>query len=210
MIPCKYESIGCDVELKRKDMKSHEQNESVHFCHALQTIQQMKETITLRNGESFRFKVDGWESKKKNDEEITLPSFYNAPNGYLTSITVYPNGIDTHKGRYTSVIAEIYREKFNRTLEWPFRGRIIIELLNQLDDDDHYEVTLKKYYRVPSEPTNEEVFWCHKKFISHSSISDSPPYGVRYIKDDTLYFRVTVITAAGLNSKPWLECTAIN
>ena len=38
LISCMYESIGCDVKLKRKDMGAHEQDDKAHLHQALNTV----------------------------------------------------------------------------------------------------------------------------------------------------------------------------
>ena len=35
IIPCKYMKIGCDMELNRRDMIAHEENDKVHLHQAL-------------------------------------------------------------------------------------------------------------------------------------------------------------------------------
>ena len=40
---CKYESIGCDELMKRKDLKTHEQDDSHHLQKVLEAIALMKE-----------------------------------------------------------------------------------------------------------------------------------------------------------------------
>ena len=62
---------------------------------------------------------------------------------------------------------------------------------------DHYEMTIpiQNTFNMTSGTTRG-----YSKFISHSELESKP-----YLKDDTLYFRVSVEVA---DSKPWLECTA--
>ena len=38
VIPCKYTSIGCDVNLKRKDMRAHEQDDKSHLNKTVDTL----------------------------------------------------------------------------------------------------------------------------------------------------------------------------
>ena len=38
VISCKYEGIGCDVKIKRKDMGAHEQDDKAHLHQALTTV----------------------------------------------------------------------------------------------------------------------------------------------------------------------------
>ncbi len=45
MILCKYERIGCDMKLKRKDMAAHEQDDKIHLHMAMNTTVQLQERI---------------------------------------------------------------------------------------------------------------------------------------------------------------------
>ena len=42
-IPCKYQKIGCDIKMMRKDMQSHEYQDKLHLHMALDQITAMKE-----------------------------------------------------------------------------------------------------------------------------------------------------------------------
>ena len=45
IIPCKYKNIGCDVELKRKDMPAHEEDDNVHLHQALGTVHKLQDNL---------------------------------------------------------------------------------------------------------------------------------------------------------------------
>ncbi len=45
VISCKYMSIGCDVKLKRKDMRAHEQDDKAHLNKALNSMLELKEKM---------------------------------------------------------------------------------------------------------------------------------------------------------------------
>ena len=40
---CKYTSIGCDVKLKRKDVRAHEQDDKAHLNKALNGMIKLEE-----------------------------------------------------------------------------------------------------------------------------------------------------------------------
>ena len=44
----------------------------------------------------------------------------------------------------------------------------------------------------------------HLQYIPHSELSRNPASNTQYLKDDTLYFRISVEVS---DHKPWLECT---
>ena len=45
IIPCKYESIGCDVRKKRRDMPDHKQDDKLHLHMAIDTTLQLKKDL---------------------------------------------------------------------------------------------------------------------------------------------------------------------
>ena len=45
VISCKYERIGCDVKMKRKDMGAHEQDDKAHLHQALNTVVKLKDDL---------------------------------------------------------------------------------------------------------------------------------------------------------------------
>ena len=180
---CKYVKLGCGIRMKRKDIATHEEeDDKLHLHKALDAITSLEDAITslekkgdtLGSGESLTFKVTEYSRKKRSNETATSLSFYT-PNGHHMTITVYVNGRDRGKSSHISVST-------NANF-----GTVTITLLNQLIDEQHYTKTGRDF------PT----------FIPHTMLDYNPGRKTHYLKDDTLYFRVTVDIP---NHKPWLEC----
>ena len=53
-------------------------------------------------------------------------------------IKVDCNGFGDGEGTHVSVYAYLMRGENDNHLPWPFTGTITVELLNQLEDDNHY------------------------------------------------------------------------
>ena len=91
--------------------------------------------------------------------------------------------------------APILKGEYDDELKWPFIGTVTYTLLNQLEDRNHHTMTLsissKHNARIGSR-------WGFSIFIPHSALAHDP---VKYLKDDKLYFRLTVEVA---DHKPWL------
>ncbi len=92
------------------------------------------------------------------------------------------------------------------TLTWPFLGTVTIKLLNQLEDENHHEMTINlrdnKYTKRIVEGDGGVDGWGRSKYIPHTSLEHDPTKNCQYLKDDSLIFRVTV---SDPNYKPWLE-----
>ena len=143
--------------------------------------------------------------KKKQDLKIFVsPSFYTSPNGYHMAVRVDTNGTGSGKNTHVSVSFPILEGKYDTELYWPFVGDVEIILLNQLQDKNHYKqkvcftVSADKHARKTSHGSGVGGI---TKFIRHSALD--PEKNTQYLKDDTLYFRVSVEVA---QHKPWLQC----
>ena len=184
-----------------------EENKAVQdkLQSATETIASMKEDnkavqdrLHSMRKKSVIFKIMNYEEKKKNNE---VQSFYIGIDEYNMHIKVYPNGLVIYEGTHVSVFVHILKGDNDDNLDWPFIGTVEIELLNQLEDNNHHLMTL-----TFNQEDNKRVgsSWGYYRFIPHSKLSHDPYYNTQYLKDNTLYFRVSVEVSG---HKPWLECT---
>ncbi len=228
---CKYTSIECDVKLKRKDMKAHEQDDKAHLNKALdgmiklediayelkeradeleERADELEERVAqlqnnkvdkkvLCKGEPMIFKIAKFQKRKGNNKILSL-SFYTSPNGYNMRIAVSTNGVGGGEGTHVSVYAHVIKGKYDAELNWPFVGKITVELLNQLEDKNHYS----RYTELNIKAGGNGRGRGYSKYIPHSELSRDWDYNTQYLKDDTLYFRISVEVS---DHKPWLECS---
>ena len=206
IIPCKYENIGCDMKFMRKEITTHEEDDKVHLHLALGTVVKLQDKLdnlidTLTAGKPQIFKLTEYQKKKDNNEMIKSPSFYTSPEGYHMCLEVYANGLGNAKQTHVSVYVLILKGKHDNTLKWPVTGKCVFELLNHSEDKNHHTMTVN----ITSEhKASVGSDWGYCKFISHAKLSDNPSNDSQYLKDDTLYFRLTVIPS---DHKPWLDYT---
>ena len=180
-VPCKYRDIGCDLKMRRDVLSAHENDEDkLHLHMALDTIiKGMGETKKL-----ITFGMGGFQRKKEEDKTVSSPFFYTS-TGFNIYIRVFPNGLGNGQGTHVSLKAFA----FNST---GVVGSITCELLNQLEDNNHHVRTLD--FSGLSSVYADSI-------IPHSELDYDPVKNTQYLKDDTLYFRVT-----GHSPKPWLQC----
>ena len=205
VIACKFKNIGCTTEMKRGDMAAHEQDDSLHLRKALNAVVKLQDSNTelqekVMTGQSITFKITGFQEKKDNDEIIASPSFYTSPGGYHMAIKVYANGSTSAKGTHVSVHAPILEGKYDTELSWPFIGKVTFTLLNQLEDNNHKTRIMTLALADNARVGNN---WGFSEFILHSELAHDPVNNTQYLKDDTLYFRMSVEVS---DHKPWLEC----
>lgn len=213
---CKYRNAGCTVRKKRKDMEKHEDDDKLHLQVVLKSLAKQQEQLALLQGElrtlqtkmavspsinqgSMTFKVMEYKKKKENNEVYRSPSFYTTTNGYHLSVLLYPNGEGKGQGTHVSVYAELKEGRNDNKLNWPFRGSVVMELLNQLADQNHQSKVANF-----SEQDNAVIgaSWGYSNYIPHSDLLHNPLANTQYLKDDTLYLRISVEVP---DYKPWLE-----
>ena len=208
MHPCKYETLGCDVTLKKGDMGTHEMDEKRHLELALDTVSSLQAKLamyeekecTLKKGEPLIFKLTYFQERKESNNIFCSQSFYTNTGGYKMYIEVHPNGGD--EGTFISVCMIVQEGNYDDDLNWPFTGSIKIELLNQLADKNHYQKTIDF---SEEDDVRAESNWVYPEFILQSELQHTlMPTRTQYLKDNTLYFRVSVKVSS---HKPWLECT---
>ena len=160
----------------------------------------IKDNKTLKDGEPMVFKMTGYNARKATDSTFFSDSFYTSPGGYKMCILVYPNGGTTSDGTHVSVHVALLEGAYDASLSWPFMGTVTFMLLNQLADDNHHSHIFEF---TTADNANVGSNWGYGHFISHSAISHDPVKNTQYLKNDALYFRVTVV----VGDKPWLVCT---
>ena len=205
-VACKYANIGCRKISKREKMAVHEElDDKIHLFLAINTINELKKVLR----DSMTFKLTGFYGEKSEDQTFYSPSFYTSPQGYHMKMRVDPNGCGASKGTHISVYAKVLDGKYDDDITWPFQGKVTLDLLNQLENTNHYTRNI-----LSGGPGNEDKYNKHMRpggtglgtrtFIPHSQLGRNPAKNTQYLKDDTLYFRVSIHTP---HHKPWLQCT---
>ena len=161
----------------------------------------IKDNKTLKDGEPMVFKVTGYNTTKVTDTVFFSDSFYTSPGGYKMCIRVDANGNTSVSGTHVSVFARLLEGAYDASFSRPFMGTVTFMLLNQLADDNLHS---QMFEFTTKHNANVGRSWGKAQFISHSALSHDPVKNTQYLKNDTLYFRVTVTVGS---HKPWLVCT---
>ena len=133
------------------------------------------------------------------------PPFYSHQQGYRLCLGVYSNGNGNSKGTHVSIFTHIMRGQFDDSLQWPFRGSITIQLLNQTEDKNHVEainhysdVVDPKFCKRVTSSTSSRVprsgGWGFYEFIPHSSLGYNAAQNTQYLRNDDLHIRILKIT----------------
>ena len=133
-----------------------------------------------------------------NDHWVSQP-FFTHSQGYMMCLRVTANGQGSGKGTHITVGVYLMKGEFDDQLEWPFRGDITIQLLNQEGTGGHFTRTIyeAKTSRDESFAGQEMIIktWGVSRFKSHSELYS------KYLKNDNLMFRIfTVVKHRGVST----------
>ena len=160
------------------------------------------------------FTLTEFTKRKHLNNVYYSPPFYSHPHGYKLCIKVYVNGCGEGKNTHISIGACPMRGDYDNSLQWPFEGDILIELLNWREDNHHYrgdKIIINRhndpYGRITRHVTDGEYghkAWGKIILISHSSLLYNPDTNTEYLQDDCLRLRVVDVAVC---STPLLSKT---
>ena len=189
-----------DQELEAKLKEAQRQ-----AINRLQT-QQQRELQELRTDVEMKrdivpvtIKVAGFDDLKKKDTDWYSHPFYTGMGGYKMCLEVGANGNGDGAGTHISVFTYLMRGEFDSHLEWPFRGTVTIQLVNQLEDKEHHTETPTYSDTTPdgnaARVTGRERSdgWGRPEFLPHSELGLSVANNRQYLKDDCLIFRIVSV-----------------
>jgi TNF receptor-associated factor 4 len=157
------------------------------------------------------FKFTKYAEHKSNNDHVYSPPFYSGPGGYKLCIEVHANGSGSGKGTHLSVYAYLMRGDNDDHLPWPFTGTVKVKLLNQRKDGCHHSKSIRFGKSDSGSASSKRIKDGDRaitgpgqpKYILQSSLGYQSLYGQQYLKNDCLYFRMTV-TRCRSTPKPWL------
>ena len=138
--------------------------------------------------------------KVRNKEEWYSSPFFAFDGGYLMGLRVYAAGNGDGKGTHVSVFLHLLKgphdDKLEQSGHWPLRGTFTIELLNQLNDSDHYSRMVQFHHYLCRNCTKRVLEGVkasnglgNPQFISHDSLFHHSNNS--YHKSDFLIFRIS-------------------
>ena len=136
---------------------------------------------------------------EKEGNVIYLPSFYTHPRGYRMCVQFYPNGFQVAKSTHVSLFVCIMQGEYDNHVKWPFRGEIIIQIVNQAGDHSHIEKVIPYSDETPDDTagrvTDKERAkgWCFLKIITLENIDYNCVKDTQYFKDGTVVVRVVKV-----------------
>ena len=150
--------------------------------------------FTISKFEQFRQSGKWWYSRP----------FYSHYCGYKLGMFVFCNGVLDGKGTHLSVFLYLVRGEYDDELEWPFRGSITVQVLNQRSDRGHHQKVIKFTDDTPATVSSRVVNGEMAKegngptqFIPHADLSYNAEKDTEYVRDDCLKVRISSIIIRG-------------
>ena len=118
-----------------------------HDYESLWPLLFISDEISHQVAPAVILKMSDFGKRKQNKEQWYSKPFFAFLQGYQMCLSVYADGIDDGEGTHVSVYLYLMKGPHDDELErwgyWPLSGTFTIEVLNQLNDNDHYshEVT---------------------------------------------------------------------
>ena len=231
-ISCKYVMFGCDTAVKRREKETHFSDDTFHLKKSMefqlvmaQSLSKCMMTKSLDSADvtslplSFRpwlrntptcyprppwvVKLEGFENKR-NEEKWYSDPVYSHFGGYKMCLRIHPNGYGYGKNTHISVFVHLMKGDNDDNLKFPFKGCIVVSLLNQLEDKNHrtrepWSPEDRVYNSANGRVTTEErsgFGWGRTQFIPHNDLNYNSDKNCQYIKNDCLFFRVDKIECA--------------
>jgi len=134
--------------------------------------------------------------------------FFAFDKGYKMCLVVYGGGYGDGRNSHLSVSLYLMKGPYDDQLEqsghWPLNGVFKIELLNQMNDYLHYTTHVKFNSTACSKCTNRVLQndiassgWGNPLFITHDVFLRDNIIYTNFIRNDSIYFRVSSYSADG-------------
>lgn len=117
--------------------------------------------------------------------------FHTSRKGYKMCVRLYPNGDGMGKNTHLSIFFVVSRGEFDALLQWPFRNKVTLRVLDQSPTAAHVSDSFRpdptsSSFKKPT--TDMNIASGCPLFMAHTSL-------VNYIKDNTIFVEVIVDTA---------------
>ena len=217
LVACKYSQMGCDLVIKRKDLKKHLQDEKdSHLKKALVTVSGLTMALSRScSREPFELpfchwlcskpscyplslliiRMDKFDIMKKQNKIWYSAPFYSHFGGYKMCLHVNANRSVDGKDRHVSVFTCLMKGENDDNLIWPFRGTITVILLNQQQSNNHHLRNIHFVEEFAGDCANRVMKgrgagWGTHTLISYNDLKYNEEKDSCYLKGDALYFRI--------------------
>ena len=155
------------------------------------------------------FTINKFEQLRQNNKWWYSRPFYSHVGGYKLGMFVFCNGVMDGKGTHLSVFVYLVRGEYDEELDWPFRGSVVVHLLNQRGDRGHYQKVIRFTDDTPAAVCNQvkEAEMAKEgngptQFISHADLTYNAERDIEFLRDDCIKVRLVSISLKGHTKAP--------
>ena len=113
-------------------------------------------------------------------------------------LNVYPNGFGSGNGTHVSVFICLMKGDNDDNLKFPFKGCIVVSLLNQVEDQNHPTgEPWSPEDNIPEDTSGHVTTgercsksWGKPQFIPPEDLNYNSDKNCQYLKNDCFFFRV--------------------
>ncbi|KAK7505601.1 hypothetical protein BaRGS_00003346 [Batillaria attramentaria] len=193
----RYGTVDNMAEAFSTQLTAHDRQLGVHDVRMAEMDLRFQLLETASYDGTLVWKIRDYDRRKRdavNGRTLSLYSqpFYSSRFGYKMCARVYLNGDGMGKTTHMSLFFVIMRGEYDPLLNWPFRQKVTLTLLDQSPEKrhltDHFQPdpTSSSFKRPESEMN---VASGCPLFVSHA-VLENPANG--YLKEDTIFIRIVV------------------
>lgn len=177
--------------------------------HRLSLAEQQNHALTqnlsilrqfLPNPLPITFTINKFDQLRQSNKWWYSRPFYSHIAGYKFGMFVFCNGVLDGKGTHISVFLYLVRGEYDADLDWPFQGSVVIHLINQRADRQHFQKVIRFTEDTPIAVSSRVMESEMAKegngptqFISQADLTYNQQKDTEYVRDDCLKIRVTSI-----------------
>ena len=88
------------------------------------------------------FTMQQFSRLKAGNGEWKSEPFFSHEGGYKFILVAYANGKGSYKGRSVSIYAHLVKGENDSQLSFPFRGRLVVQIINCIEDKHHAQIPI--------------------------------------------------------------------
>ena len=135
--------------------------------------------------------MTGFSKLKRENDVWRSPPFYTKQRGHRMCLEVLANGTHEVRGQYLSVSMYFMRGEFDKEVQWPYRGELMIKLVCQSKGGTSASQTLNYTESTPKEladcVTGGDCAIRGKGIPKFIHLSELPS---TFLRNDSLHFRI--------------------
>ncbi|XP_072176021.1 uncharacterized protein [Diadema setosum] len=171
------------------------------LSEAVRKLEARLENLECSHTGVFLWKIDNYRQRKRSAMTTNVKSIYSSPfftsqYGYKLCGRVFLMGDGVGKGTHISLFLTIMRGPYDAVLPWPFKEKIIFQLVNQREPSMKSIVEAFRPDPTSSSfkrPTSERNIGAGCPLFAKIQVIEDPNQG--FIIDDTLYIKIAAVTS---------------